>query len=99
MSGGNLLGASSLEELREQQKKLYEDFDGPGGYLVAAAYFGGAILDPITWIFPFAKAKTVYQMAKMGAISGGFFGATGYVDEDSILDSRSKQAAKLYYCP
>ena len=31
-------------------------------------------------------------MAKMGAISGGFFGATGYVDEDSILDTRVKQA-------
>jgi hypothetical protein len=63
------------------------------GFWTTAGYFGGAILDPITWIFPFAKAKTVYQMAKMGAISGGFFGATGYVDEDSILDSRSKQAA------
>ena len=31
-------------------------------------------------------------MAKMGAVSGGFFGATGYVDEDSILDTRVKQA-------
>ena len=55
-------------------------------------YFGGAILDPITWLIPFAKAKTIYSMAKMGAVSGGVTGALGYVDEQSILDTRTKQA-------
>ena len=93
MSGGNLLGASSLEELREQQKKLYEDFDGPGGYLVAAAYFGGAILDPAGWLLPVTKAKTLYSMAKYGFVTSGIAGALGYVDEESILDTRAKQAA------
>ena len=81
------------QSLEDQQKELYARMqDENYGFWTTAGYFGGAILDPITWIFPFAKAKTVYQMAKMGAISGGFFGATGYVDEDSILDSRVKQA-------
>ena len=81
------------QSLEDQQKELYARMqDEDYGFWTTAGYFGGAILDPITWIFPFAKAKTVYQMAKMGAISGGFFGATGYVDEDSILDSRVKQA-------
>ena len=92
--GGKQMLGIDLEGMKASQEELYARMqDEDYGFWTTAGYFGGAILDPITWIFPFAKAKTVYQMAKMGAISGGFFGATGYVDEDSILDSRSKQAA------
>ena len=82
-----------LDKLRADQKKLYQDFDGPGGYLVAAAYFGGAILDPAGWLLPVTKGRTLYKMAKYGAINSGIAGALGYVDEESILDSRAKQAA------
>jgi len=82
-----------LNKLRTEQKKLYEDFDGPGGYLVAAAYFGGAIVDPAGWLIPVTKARTLYKMAKYGFVTSGIAGALGYVDEESILDSRSKQAA------
>ena len=82
-----------LNKLRAEQKKLYEDFDGPGGYLVAAAYFGGAIVDPAGWLIPVTKAKTLYKMAKYGFVTSGIAGALGYVDEESILDSRPKQAA------
>ena len=82
-----------LNKLRADQKKLYQDFDGPGGYLVAAAYFGGAILDPAGWLLPVTKGRTLYKMAKYGAINSGIAGALGYVDEESILDSRAKQAA------
>ena len=58
MSGGDvkILGGQSLEELGQEQKELYESFEGPGGYLVAAAYFGGAILDPVGWLIPVTKA-------------------------------------------
>ena len=92
--GGKQMLGIDLEGMKASQEELYARMqDEDYGFWTTAGYFGGAILDPITWIFPFAKAKTVYQMAKMGAISGGFFGATGYVDEDSILDSRPKQAA------
>jgi len=82
-----------LNKLRSEQKQLYEDFEGPGGYLVAAAYFGGAILDPAGWLLPVTKARTLYKMAKYGAVNAGLAGALGYVDEESILDSRAKQAA------
>jgi hypothetical protein len=91
--GGKQMLGIDVEGMKTDQQELYARMqDEDYGFWTTAGYFGGAILDPITWIFPFAKAKTVYQMAKMGAISGGFFGATGYVDEDSILDSRVKQA-------
>ena len=93
IKGGKILGlGSTVEELREQQKKLYEDFDGDGGYLVAAAYFGGAILDPAGWLLPVTKARTLYKLAKYGFVTSGLTGALGYVDEDSILDTRAKQA-------
>ena len=39
------------------------------------------------------KTKTLYKMAKYGFVTSGIAGALGYVDEESILDSRSKQAA------
>ena len=81
-----------LDQLRSEQKKLYEDFDGPGGYLVAASYFGGAILDPAGWLLPVTKAKTLYKMAKYGFVNAGIAGALGYVDEESFLDTRGKQA-------
>ena len=91
--GAKQMIGKDLEDMKLQQQELYARMaDDEYGFWTTAGYFGGAILDPITWIIPFAKAKTVYQMAKMGAISGGFFGATGYVDEDSILDTRTKQA-------
>ena len=85
--GAKQMFGKDLEGMRDQQQELYARMaDDEYGFWTTAGYFGGALLDPITWIIPFAKAKTVYQMAKMGAISGGFFGATGYVDEDSILE-------------
>ena len=91
--GAKQMLGKDLDNLQNQQQELYARMaDDEYGFWTTAGYFGGAILDPITWIIPFAKAKTVYQMAKIGAISGGFFGATGYVDEDSILDTRTKQA-------
>ena len=83
----------TLNKLRAEQKKLYEDFDGDGGALVAAAYFGGAILDPAGWLLPVTKARTLYKMAKYGFVTSGIAGALGYVDEESILDTRAKQAA------
>ena len=83
------------DTLKDQQKELYERFqDEDYGVWTKIGYFGGAILDPITWLIPVAKAKTVYKMAKYGAMSGGLFGALGYVDEENpLIDTRTKQAA------
>ena len=80
------------ETLEEQQRRLNKAMQAPGGGLVAAAYFGGAILDPVTWLIPVLKGKKLWQMAKFGAVAGGLGGALGYVDEQSLFDTRSKQA-------
>ena len=80
------------DELKEQQKKLNAYMQGEHGALVTGAYFFGALLDPATWLIPFGKAKTLYQMGKYGMVSGGIAGAAGYVDEDSIIDDRGTQA-------
>lgn len=79
--------------LEEQQQELHSRMKSEDGVWTTIGYFGGALLDPVTWLIPFTKAKTIYQMAKYGAISGGIVGALGYVDEESLLNTRSKQAA------
>ena len=94
-AGGDkkLLGLFEMEySLEEQQKRLNAAMQRDGGGLIAAAYFGGAILDPLQWLIPVTRAKTLYQMAKFGAVSGGLAGALGYVDENSLFDTRTKQA-------
>ena len=77
--------------LEEQQKRLNAAMQRDGGGLIAAAYFGGAILDPLQWLIPVTRAKTLYQMAKFVAVSGGLAGALGYVDDNSLFDTRTKQ--------
>jgi len=81
------------DDLKTQQAKLNEALQGEGGGLIAAAYFGGAILDPVTWLVPVLRGRKLYQMAMSGGVSGAFAGALGYVDENSIFDERYKQAA------
>ena len=94
MAGGEKVWGAD-QSLKDQQKELYERFqDEDYGTWAKIGYFGGAILDPITWLIPVAKANTVYKMAKYGAMSGGLFGALGYVDEENpLIDTRTKQAA------
>ena len=94
--GGKQILGIDAEKMKADQKKLYEfmqDEDGSTNYGVAAAYFGGAILDPAGWLLPITKAKTLYTAAKYGFVNSGIIGALGYVDEESILDTRAKQAA------
>ena len=80
------------EDLETQQARLNQALQGEGGGLIAAAYFGGAILDPLTWLIPVLRGKSLYKLAFSGGISGGLAGALGYVDENSLFDTRSKQA-------
>ena len=81
------------DDLKTQQAKLNAALQGEGGGLIAAAYFGGAILDPVTWLIPVLRGRKLYKMAMSGGVSGAFAGALGYVDENSIFDERYKQAA------
>ena len=75
------------DQMRVEQNELIQRMQGENGGVVKAAYFAGALLDPATWLIPFAKAKTLYQMGKYGMVSGAIAGAAGYVDEEqnSIL--------------
>tara|TARA_R100000900_G_scaffold146451_1_gene136422 strand:+ start:510 stop:4148 length:3639 start_codon:yes stop_codon:yes gene_type:complete len=94
--GTKQLFGKDLKNLKAEQEKLYSYMQNPDGstnYAVAAAYFGGAILDPVGWLLPATKAKTLYKAAKYGFITSGIAGGLGYVDEESILDTRGKQAA------
>ena len=94
-AGGDekLFGLFEMDQtLEEQQRRLNKAMQAPGGGLVAAAYFGGAILDPVTWLIPVLKGRKLWQMAKYGAVAGGLGGALGYVDEQSLFNTRSKQA-------
>ena len=89
---GQITGLGNRQQMKAKQQKLNEVMRGPNGGWVTAAYFAGAILDPAGWLIPFGKAKNIYSMAKAGMVSGGIAGATGYVDEESFIDSRGKQA-------
>ena len=80
------------DDLKTQQAKLNAALQGEGGGLIAAAYFGGAILDPATWLIPVLRGRKLYQMALSGGVAGGLAGALGYVDENSFFDTRTKQA-------
>jgi hypothetical protein len=90
--GGKQILGIDKAQMKANQQKLNELMRGPNGGWVTAAYFAGAILDPAGWLIPFGKAKNIYSMAKTGVVSGAIAGATGYVDEESFIDSRGKQA-------
>ena len=79
----------NMERDQQRIRNLLEDGDG----LAKAAYFGGLILDPAMWLVPVLRGRNLYQMAKSGAIAGGLAGAFGYVDDQSFLNTRTKQAA------
>jgi len=87
------IAGADKERMKAEQQKLNELMRGENGTMVTVAYFAGALLDPAGWLIPFGKAKTLYQMGKYGMVSGAIAGATGYVDEESAIDTRSKQLA------
>ena len=89
MFGGEkkIFGLFEMDQtLKQQQAELYARMQTDDGVWAMLGYFGGAILDPVTWLIPVAKAKNIYSMAKLGAISGGFVGALGYVDDEFETD-------------
>ena len=84
----NYLTGRNMRDEQDELKRLMDEH----GFAVTAAYFGGAILDPASWLLPFMKAKTLLKMGQYGMVSGGLAGATGYVDEDSYINTRPLQA-------
>ena len=80
------------DDLKTQQAKLNKAMAGPNGGLITAAYMGGAILDPLTWLIPVLRGRNLYSMALSGGVAGGLAGALGYVDNTTFFDQRYKQA-------
>jgi len=79
-------------QMRLDQKKLNAIFRNKDyGGKAFAAYAGGVVADPVGWVMPIAKAKSVSSLVKQGIAYGTGFGAAGYVDEDGGL-SRLEQA-------
>ena len=91
LRGVKQMAGRDKEEMKAEQQKLNELMRGEDGGLVTLAYFGGALLDPAGWLIPFGKARNLYTMGKYGMVSGAIAGATGYVDDESIIDTRGKQ--------
>ena len=80
------------QQMKADQKKLNAIFRNKEyGGKAFATYMGGIIADPVGWVIPLAKAKSVTQMVKQGIAYGTGLGAASYVDEDSGF-SRLEQA-------
>ena len=85
------------EEMRNDQQRLNRIFANKSyGKAALASYMGGVIADPFGWVIPVAKAKSVYDMAKLGVKYGAVFGAAGYTDEEMYDKDAEFWEQKLY---
>lgn len=86
-----LLGLDSGEEAGNEAalRRLSEDKD-VGSYATAGGVIGSGF-DPVTYLMPFKKAKSVVDLAKMGFVGGA---ATGYINPVEEGGSRIVNAAE-----
>ena len=71
-------------DIKHDQQVLYNLMENPEwGNKVKASYIGGMILDPVGFLIPIARARTIGRAAWEGFKWGGISGFFGYVDEDS----------------
>jgi len=80
--GGKQLLGIDEEEMAAEQRTINQLMEKHGG-LASASYFGGMIADPVGWLIPATKARTVAKMAMYGAGMGAAAGAAGYVDPEA----------------
>ena len=80
---GMLQIAGIAEEGMQEDKELLKALQKKYGAGITATYIGGMIADPVGWVIPVAKARTVGKLAWEGAKWGGVAGALGYVDEEA----------------
>ena len=84
-------------EMQSDQKKLNRIFANKSyGKAALASYMGGVIADPFGWVIPVAKAKSIYDMTKLGVKYGAVFGAAGYTDKDMYDEDSEFWEQKLY---
>jgi len=70
------------EEGMQEDKAILKALEKKYGSGITATYIGGMIADPVGWVVPVAKARTVGKLAWEGAKWGGLAGGLGYVDEE-----------------
>lgn len=87
--GLDKVGGVSTEAANEMALRRLERDPEVGGYATAGGVIGSGF-DPVTLALPVAKAKTLVDMAKYGAISGAAAGALNPLGEG---DSRTVNAA------
>jgi hypothetical protein len=81
------------ERMAEDEAKLNQIFEHPEhGTAARIAYMGGLVADPVGWLVPVSKARTVAKLAKVGLAWGAASGTLGYVDPEGGFD-RLEQAA------
>ena len=69
------------EEQLEKDKGYFKELeDSEFGGTVLAGQITGFIAEPLGFIIPAAKGKSLFNVAKVGAAVGAGFGAVGYVD-------------------
>ena len=71
------------EEGMQEDKAILKALEKKYGSGITATYIGGMIADPVGWVVPVAKARTVGKLAWEGAKWGGLAGGLGYVDEEA----------------
>ena len=97
---GVLQIAGVAEEGMKEDKEVLKALEKKYGAGITATYIGGMIADPVSWIIPVAKARTIGKLAWEGAKWGGVAGALGYVDEEAgygldILPEKQSRSANF----
>lgn len=73
------IGEEQLDKEREYFAQLKESEEYGG--ITTAGQITGFLAEPVGLLIPAAKGKSLFQVAKTGAITGAAFGAMGYVAE------------------
>lgn len=85
-------GSAGIAENVSAQRKTLEQLENSKEYRQATklGYLAGGVADPITYLIPFGKAKTVKQFVALSSLSGGALGA---VKAKTNEESRATNAA------
>lgn len=104
-TGGRMLGSirgikqffSDDPEIETENERLLEELtkDPVVGNAAIGGDITGALADPLLWLLPVGKAKSVFGAAKRGLVAGGLIGAANPVREGESRFENSVRTAIL----